>query len=205
MIRFLLAAGMFLLAAGEARAQMSYMDEVRALGAVSGQGLACGAAKYDDFELLARAIMLSKAPSDKLRNDAIYAYNEEKANAYFSKQMDGFYECTLINRRFDRQEIFKAVLYEDGTIKMPDGKVITPRQPYDATMIYKKDDKIRENLQAIYDGNGNGRVIDVRVQDSTVPAAPAVKKQAKPAVLRLKAGQSRAVSPDAGIAHLKRR
>ena len=119
--------------------------------------------------------------------------------------MDGFYECTLINRRFDRQEIFKAVLYEDGTIKMPDGKVITPRQPYDATMIYKKDDKIRENLQAIYDGNGNGRVIDVRVQDSTVPAAPAVKKQAKPAVRRLKAGQSRAVSPDAGIAHLKRR
>ena len=70
---------------------------------------------------------------------------------------------------------------------------------------YKKDDKIRENLQAIYDGNGNGRVIDVRVQDSTVPAVPAVKKQTKPAVRRLKAGQSRAVSPDAGIAHLKRR
>ena len=48
MIRFLLAAGMFLLAAGEARAQMSYMDEVRALGAGSGQGLAYGAANYED-------------------------------------------------------------------------------------------------------------------------------------------------------------
>ena len=50
--------------ASPAAAQMSYMDEVKALGAVSGQGLACGASKYDDFELLARAIMLSKAPSE---------------------------------------------------------------------------------------------------------------------------------------------
>ena len=75
-----------------AHAQMPYIEEVRALGAISGQGLACGASKYDTFELLARAILLTKSPSDKLQRDAIYAYSEEKANAYMSKDMDGFFE-----------------------------------------------------------------------------------------------------------------
>lgn len=188
--------------ASPAAAQMSYMDEVKALGAVSGQGLACGASKYDDFELLARAIMLSKAPSEKLRNEAVYAYNEAKANAYISKQMDGFYECTLINRRFDRQEIFKTVLYEDGTLKMPDGKVITPRFPYDARMIYKKDDKIRENLQAIYNGSGNGKIIDVKVQDATIAAVNAPQEaDDSRAMLR----NLRAAGGQSSVGHLKRR
>lgn len=188
--------------ASPAAAQMSYMDEVKALGAVSGQGLACGASKYDDFELLARAIMLSKAPSEKLRNEAVYAYNEAKANAYISKQMDGFYECTLINRRFDRQEIFKTVLYEDGTLKMPDGKVITPRFPYDARMIYKKDDKIRENLQAIYNGSGNGKIIDVKVQDATIAAVNAPQEADDS---RAKLRNLRAAGSQSSVGHLKRR
>ena len=72
-----------------AKAEMAYLDEVRALGAVAGQGLACGAAKYDTFEMLAMAILISKAPSDNLQAQAMYAYNEEKANAYLSKQYDG--------------------------------------------------------------------------------------------------------------------
>ena len=88
-------------------AQMPYIDEVRALGAVAGQGLACGAAKYNTFEMLARAILISKAPTDDMQAKGMYAYNEEKANAYFSKQMDGFYECELINRRFNAYLIQK--------------------------------------------------------------------------------------------------
>lgn len=196
-------------------AQSPYMDEVKALGAVSGQGLACGASRYDAFELLARAILLTKSPSDKLQSDAIYAYSEEKANAYFSKQMDGFFECKAINRRFDNQDIFKAVLYADGTLKMPDGQVFTPRQPYDATMIYKKDTKIRENLQAIYDGSGNHQLTRVNVKDSTLPqgsVAPVYQPQAHtenvPAVSSMKriSRESRPlVNADAGIGHLRRR
>lgn len=82
-----------------AQAQMPYLDEVKALGAVAGQGMACGASKYGTFELLARAILISKAPSDKMQSEAVYTYNEAKANAYISKQMDGFFECDVINRR----------------------------------------------------------------------------------------------------------
>ncbi len=155
--------------ATSSHAQMPYIEEVRALGAISGQGLACGSSKYDTFELLARAILLTKSPSDKLQNDAIYAYSEEKANAYISKEMDGFYECAAINRRFDNQEIFKAVLYADGTIKMPDGKVLTPRKPYDATMIYKKNPNSLKEAQAIYNGR-EAKILKVDVRDDTIAA-----------------------------------
>ena len=79
-------------------AQMPYMEEVKALGAIAGQGLACGASKYDDFELLARAILLTKSPSDKLQTDAIYAYSEEKADVYMSKELDA-----LIIKKFLRR------------------------------------------------------------------------------------------------------
>lgn len=156
-----------LLVAGPVQAQMPYMEEVKALGAVAGQGLACGSEKYDTFELLARAILISKAPNNKLQADAMYAYNEAKANAYVSKQMDGFYECAGINRRFDRQDIFRATLYRDGTIKMPDGKIITPRQPYDATLIYNKATEV--DADAIYHAGGNETVGEIRIKSEGSP------------------------------------
>lgn len=165
MKKIALLIAMLLSLSPDVRAQMPYIEEVKALGAVAGQGLACGSSKYDTFEMLARAILLSKSPSDKLQNEAIYAYSEAKANSYISKQMDGFYECTQIIRRFDQQEIFKAVLYADGTLKMPDGEIITPRNPYDATMIYKRKNKIRENAKAIYDG-AEGKVLKVDVKNT---------------------------------------
>ncbi len=150
--------------ASSSRAQLPYLDEVRALGAVAGQGLACGASKYDTFELLARAILISKAPTDEVQAQGMYAYNEEKANAYVSKQYDGFFECPQINRRFDAQPIFQATLYADGTIKMPDGQIITPRRPYDATKIYEKKAGVRDDMQAIYDKAGNKKLKELKIQ-----------------------------------------
>lgn len=153
--------------ASNANAQMPYLEEVRALGAVAGQGLACGATKYSTFEMLARAILISKASSDKMQAEGMYKYNEEKANSYFSKQIDGFYECEAINRRFNSQDIFNATLYADGTIKMPDGNIVTPRQPYDATLIYDKKNQESTKAQAIYAGSGNERVKGLQIKDSS--------------------------------------
>ncbi len=172
-------AGFF--ACGDAQAQMAYMEEIRALGAISGQGLACGSTKYDTFELLARAILLTKSPSEVITGQAIRAYNEEKANAYFSKQMDGGYDCADINRRFDNQAIFQAVLYADGTIKMPDGQILTPRRPYDATLIYEQNNQDHEQAKAIYDGSGTAKILKVDVQNAPREAQPAVLHTAQPA------------------------
>lgn len=190
-----------------ARAQMPYIEEVKALGAISGQGLACGSAKYDTFELLARAILLTKAPTDKLQNDAIYAYSEAKANAYMSKEMDGFYECAAINARFDNQEIFKAVLYADGTIKMPDGQVLTPRRAYDATMIYKKNERVRETAKAIYNGS-EAKILKVDVKDDTIDAARASQVRQEAAVPAAQPKPQRSQKeplPESGIGHISRR
>jgi hypothetical protein len=61
---------------------MSYENEARALGAVAGQGLACGSARYDTFELLARAIILTKSPNDRLQDKALKIFTEEKADVF---------------------------------------------------------------------------------------------------------------------------
>ena len=141
----------FLLFAFNATAKdVSYLEEVQSLGAVAGQGLACNASKYDSFELLARAIMVSKAPSDAAQAEGMKAYNEYKATAFISKMRDGLSGCAEINNAFNQQSIFKATLYGDGTIKMPDGKIITPRKPYDATLIYQKDPEMRQKYIDYY-------------------------------------------------------
>lgn len=154
---FLTSTLSFALLSSAANAQVptGYLDEVKALGAVAGQGLACGSPKYDTFEMLARAILITKAMSNAAQSEAMYAYSESKANAYFSKQMDGFFMCDDIINRFGNQDIFQAVLYADGTIKMPDGRIFSPRQPYDATLLHKKDEKERQKAQAIYDKGDN--------------------------------------------------
>lgn len=173
--------------AGQAQAQVSYVEEVKSLGIVSGQGLACGASKYDTFEMLARAILITKAVSDRQQADGMKVYNEAKADAYISKQMDGFYDCPQINSRFDNQQIFRATLYADGTIKMPDGKIFTPRTPYDATLVYKKGDNGRSQAEKIYKKRANKRIPSGAVQFKTDGAPVSnpdyVSGQSAPAIL----------------------
>ncbi|MBP5399637.1 MAG: hypothetical protein J6Y53_04390 [Alphaproteobacteria bacterium] len=125
----------------------SYIEEMNALGYVSGTGLACGAARYSTFEMLARAILITKAVSDQNQEEGMRAYNSSKADAFLAKQSDGLYNCDELNARFNNQKIFKTILYADGTLKMYDGKVYHPRHPYDATVL--KDDENQNRKQAL--------------------------------------------------------
>ncbi len=152
MKKILLLGSALFLSAGPAFAQLPYIEEVKALGAIGGQGMACGSTRYATYEMLARAIMLTKAPNVEIMNQGIYAYSEAKADAYISKQLDGFYECPQIVRRFDNQEIFNITLYADGSLKMPDGKIIKPFRPYDAARIYDTSAPEIGAAQSIYAG-----------------------------------------------------
>lgn len=215
-----LISAFLMLNMSNAKAQMAYLDEVKALGAVAGQALACNSPKYDTFELLARAIMISKAPTDKMQADGMYTYNEAKANAYVSKQMDGFFECDRFNNVFSKQDIFKATLYRDGTIKMPDGNIITPRKPYDAAFVYNKNAEV--NAEAIYNGGGDEDVGEIRIKTEGSseevkavyqPSAAADEIQLEdiqPVVPERTIQQPsrdgrQAPLPDAGIGHIKSR
>ena len=62
-------------------AAATYLEDVRNLGYVSGEGLACGAERYPSYELIARAYLVSKARSDSEQADGMYEYNKAKATA----------------------------------------------------------------------------------------------------------------------------
>lgn len=130
--------------------QPTYLEEVEGLGYIAGEGLACEASKYDTYEMIARTFLISKASSDDEQAKGMDAYNQAKATAFISKIKDGMSGCASIAANFDRQRIFKAVIYGDGTMKMPDGKVIKPRQAYDVTLVYTKDPEMRDKMIKMY-------------------------------------------------------
>ena len=186
-----LAFLLFFMSATPICAQMSYVDEARALGVVAGQGLACGSAKYDTFEMLARAIILTKSPNNELQDRALKIFTEEKANVFVSKQMDNFAECAKIVSAFDRQDIFKATLYGDGTIKMPDGQILTPRTPYDASMIYDRNSNVRQRANSIYNKD-TSHLKKIEFRDASIASGYQVKPGgAKAGVQRILASPKR--------------
>ena len=133
-----------------AKPKVTYLEEVEQLGLMSGQGLACRAKKYHQFELLARAILVSKAPSATLQKKAMRVYNNAKGNTYMDIYDNSFAGCDEIVYAFNRQKIFKSVLYSDGRIKLYDGTLITPRKPYKASSLYKKDPNVFDEATNIY-------------------------------------------------------
>ena len=130
--------------------KLTYLEEIFALGSVAGQGLACRSPKYDQFELLARAIMIGKAANGEMQKQGIEEYNAGKVEAFMNIEAENFASCGTILKEFERQKIFSSVLYSDGRIKLYDGTMITPRNPYDASKLYQKDPQAFEKAHAAY-------------------------------------------------------
>ncbi|MBQ8481056.1 MAG: hypothetical protein IJ532_00790 [Alphaproteobacteria bacterium] len=130
--------------------KISYTEEMYALGTVCGQGLACKSQKYHQFELLARAIVVSKAANDQMQQDGMERYNAGKVDAFMAMEAANFADCDIIREEFDNQKIFQSVLYSDGRIKLYDGTVITPRRPYTAAKLYVKDREAFIKADAAY-------------------------------------------------------
>jgi hypothetical protein len=128
----------------------TYLEEAAALGSIAGQGLACRAKKYHKFELLARAIVVSKAKSDKMQQDGLQTFNEAKVNSFMDIESEKFSECDEIVYAFNRQKIFETVLYRNGKVKMPDGSLIVPRKEYDVSKLYKRDPEAFAKADAAY-------------------------------------------------------
>jgi len=144
--------------------QPSYLEEVQALGYLAGEGLACDASKYDTYEMIARAYLISKARSDAEQKKGMDTFNEAKANAFVLKMKDGLDRCEAIADNFDHQKIFKTVIYGDGTLKMPDGKIIKPRHAYDVTLVYTKDPEMRDKMIKMYHETHNKILNDPKYQ-----------------------------------------
>ena len=117
----------------------TYLEEAAGLGSVAGQGLACRAKKYHKFELIARAILVSKAKNDKMQREGLRVFNDEKVTSFMEIEREKFKNCDETVYAFNRQKIFETTLYRNGKIKMPDGSVIVPRKEYDVSKLYQKD------------------------------------------------------------------
>ncbi len=150
-MKFIITILLALYITGKPAQAASYLEDVKSLGYISGEGLACGAKRYPSYEMIARAYLVSSARSDKEQAEGMYEYNAAKARAYMDRRGDGYFNCGEINQRFNNQKIFSATLYKNGTIKLPDGKVVKPRQEYDATLVYDRSEDERSKLNAYYD------------------------------------------------------
>ena len=132
-------------------ADSDYIESVQTLGYVSGEGIACGATQYQAYETIARAYLVSSAKSDKEQAQGMLKYNQAKATAYMNKRENGLYDCAAVRERFGHQKLLKSKLYKNGTIKLPDGKVVKPRNKYDATLLYDKSVDEKTKLDKFYD------------------------------------------------------
>lgn len=130
--------------------QLTYSDEMYAMGTVSGQGLACKSSKYHQFELLARAIMVGKAKDAQMQREGMERYSSGKVDAFMAMEDSNFADCAEVLENFEKQKIFDCVLYSDGRIKMYDGTLITPRKPYKASSLYQKDREAFIKADALY-------------------------------------------------------
>lgn len=127
-----------------------YFEEMYALGTMSGLGLACKSQKYHQYELLARALIVSKAANDQMQRDGMQRYNSGKAETFMAMEANNFADCDIIRNDFDNQKIFQSTLYSDGKIMLYDGTLITPRKPYKASSLYEKDREAFIKTDAAY-------------------------------------------------------
>lgn len=104
------------------------INENEQLGMMAGLALACNAGgKLDDYELIASRILANSSQTDLEEKKAVRQYAQAKFKAYKEQKETPQAGCSEILESFEHLPIFKSVVYADGTLKMPDGKVLKPR------------------------------------------------------------------------------
>ena len=104
------------------------MTDAEQLGAMAGVALACNAGnKLDDFELIASYLIGGQASTKTERTEAFKSYASEKLRTYNIQKKETPESCEEVLNHFYNLPIFGATVYKDGRVKMPDGKMITPK------------------------------------------------------------------------------
>ncbi|MBR4927267.1 MAG: hypothetical protein IKY98_02960 [Alphaproteobacteria bacterium] len=105
------------------------ITENEQLGMMAGLALACNAGgKLDDYELIASRILSNTAQTDADERKANRVYAEAKFKAYREHKTSPNATCGEVLDTFNHLPIFKSTVYADGTVKMPDGRILKPRK-----------------------------------------------------------------------------
>lgn len=106
------------------------LTEAQQLGITAGLALACNAGgKLDDFELIASRIIANQAPTAATEQDGYRSFAEWKLRAFKEQKEAPQLTCGQVLDDFNALPIFNAIVYADGSVKMPDGKMLRPKRP----------------------------------------------------------------------------
>lgn len=104
------------------------MTEAQQLGAWAGMALACNAGnRLDDYELIASRIIGNQAASDEDRMKDFKEYAAEKLRTFNLQRKTPAEPCSQVLAHFDELPIFKSTVYQDGSVKLPNGKVLSAK------------------------------------------------------------------------------
>ena len=104
------------------------INENEQLGMMAGLALACNAgAKLDDYELIASRLLANTAQTNAEQKQAERQYAEAKFKAYKEHKASPRASCGEILESFSALPIFRSVVYADGSVKTPDGKLLKTR------------------------------------------------------------------------------
>lgn len=106
------------------------VSETDQLGITAGVALACqaDAEQLKNYEMIASRILVNPTTSEKAEKEILTAYGRAKLKAYEAQKKTPELSCREVLTRFYNQPIFKSVVYRDGAIKLPDGKIIKPQR-----------------------------------------------------------------------------
>lgn len=107
------------------------LTDAEKLAILSGAAQACQADqdKLINYEVIVSRILVNPTTSEQEETAVLTAYARKKFQVFNEQKSAPEMDCDEVLRRFDNLEIFKSVVYQDGTIKLPDGKVIKPVRP----------------------------------------------------------------------------
>ena len=119
---------------------MMGVSEIEQLGISAGVALACHVdqEQLKNYEMIASRIISNPLKTVEAEKEALRLYAQAKLKAYDEQKKHKLMNCNEVLTRFETQEIFKSVVYRDGTIKMPNGKVVKPERPLKAKKTPKK-------------------------------------------------------------------
>lgn len=124
------------------------ITENQQLGMMAGLALACDAGgKLDDYELIASRIIANQAQTDADERKAVREYAEYKFGTFKEQKENPQASCGEVLDTFSHLPIFKATVYADGSVKMPDGRLLKPREGSKLPMLKVKK-KQAQNAQA---------------------------------------------------------
>ena len=108
-------------------ANMSLAEQ---LGTAAGLAHACNAGKMlEDYEVISSRLLANKADTLEAEKEAYRSYAEAKFRSFKMHKTEPQMSCAEILAYFKKMDIFKFVVYADGSVKMNDGTLLKPKRP----------------------------------------------------------------------------